>query len=319
MPINPETLKKLRGDLSQDGLADKAGLTRRTISRIETGKADPAKIHRVTVERLAKALGTTPEKLADAPTAQTITDAMLRHMGLRKLSTYLDGDTALSFTFVEERYGIPPKRQIDMAPLFTAILAELCLRERTEKLEINSSAFENYYDTLPKHLQQGQEARTYFKYAYDDEKASIESKDLFGKSIQEAAEVNDYVVWPFDPDESNPFASFITSLANNLKIDIEDNTGIAVPIGMDGLPEQTCVFHSELEKICGASLWAELALQQGYARIRDIPDDLRADDKVEERAAWLEARYPAELRAKREREMESIVNSFSDDEVENAY
>lgn len=96
MPINPDTLKKLRGGLSQEDLAEKAGVSRKTISRIENGEADPEKIRTVTSERLAKALGTTPEELAAGPNKDSINEASMRRWGYRKINTYLEGDTALS-------------------------------------------------------------------------------------------------------------------------------------------------------------------------------------------------------------------------------
>jgi hypothetical protein len=47
----------------------------------------------------------------------------------------LDGDTALSFVLVEDRYGIAMRRQLDLAPLAVAILAELSLEARRENLQ----------------------------------------------------------------------------------------------------------------------------------------------------------------------------------------
>jgi transcriptional regulator with XRE-family HTH domain len=306
MLINPETLRKLRGDRSQEGLAEKARVSRKTISRIENGEADPAKIRRVTVERLAKALDTTPEKLAAAPDQGSLNEALLRRWGYRKISTYLDGDTALSFALVEQRYGISAKRQLDLAPLFTALLAEMCLSERLRKLEELSNAFEEYSCSLPAHLKHGEGARSDFENAFYDEKESVASKDLFGRQIQRAAETNHYAVWPFDPDESNPFVEFLKETARSLELDLTDDLGDEPRILEDGLPESACVFHGELQEICGDSYWARLALQQGHARIRDIPADLLDREKSEERVAWLEAKYPPALRREKEEEMAEL-------------
>lgn len=174
MPINPDTLKKLRGDLSQEDLAEKAGVSRKTISQIENGHRDPDKIRIVTVKRLAKALSTTPEELAADPNKDSVSEASMRRWGYRKINTYLHGDTALSLALVEQRYGISAKRQLDMAPLFIALLAEMSLRDRRQKLEDLSNAFEEYSANLPVHISHGEVARSDFDNAYHDENRRID-------------------------------------------------------------------------------------------------------------------------------------------------
>ncbi|WP_109465270.1 helix-turn-helix transcriptional regulator [Albibacillus kandeliae] len=312
MPIKPETLKKLRGDLSQEALAEKAGVSRKTISRIENGEADPEKIRLVTVERLAKALGTTAEKLAADPGEESVNEALLRSWGYRKINTFLHGDTALSLALVEQKYGISAKRQLDMAPLFAALLAEMSLRERGQKLEELSNAFEEYSASLPSHLQHGEVARSDFDNAYYDEKESIAARDLFGQIIQRSAEKHGYAVWPFDPDEGNPFVDFLWSMAKSLDLNIKDSLDDVPRILEDGLPEAACVLHEEVQEICGDNEWARLALQHGYARIRDIPKDLSAPEQLNERAAWLESKYPAGLRREREQQMAELFSQAPD-------
>lgn len=303
MTINPDTLRKLRGDLSQEDLAEKAGVSRKTISRIENGEADPQKVRIVTVERLAKALSTTPEELAADPNKDSVNEASMRRWGYRKVNTYLHGDTALSLALVEQRYGISAKRQLDMAPLFTALLAEMSLRDRRQKLEDLSNAFEEYSANFPAHLSHGEVARTDFDNAYRDEKESISSRDLFGRHIQKSAEEHGYAVWPFEPEVSNPFVDFLKEMAKTLELNIRDSLDDEPRILEDGLPEAACAFHEQIQEICDDNDWARLAIQHGYARIRDIPEELGGAEKISERAAWLEAKYPAALRGEKEREM----------------
>lgn len=306
MHINPDTLKKLRGDLSQDDLANKAGVSRKTISRIENGKADLEKIRTVTSERLAKALSTTPEELAADPNEDRINEAAMRRWGYRKINTYLQGDTALSLALVEQRYGISAKRQLDMAPLFTALLAEMSLRERRQKLEDLSKAFEEFSANLPGHLSHGEVARSDFENAYCDEKESIASRDLFGRVIQKSAVENGYAVWPFNPDERNPFVDFLKKMAENFGLNLRDSLSREPQILEDGLPATACVFHEKVQEICGDSDWARLALQHGYARICEIPDELSGAEKINERVAWLESKYPVALRLEKEKEMAGL-------------
>ena len=318
MPINPETLKKLRGDLSQEDLAEKAGVSRKTISRIESGEADPEKIRLVTVKRIAKALGTTPEELADDPNKASVNEASMRRWGYRKINTYLHGDTALSLALVEQRYGISAKRQLDMAPLFTALLAEMSLRDRRQRLEDLSSAFEEYSANLPIHLSHGEAARAFFDDVYNDEKESISSGDLFGRHIQKMAEGSGRVVWPFEPNEGNPFVDFLKAMAKSFDLNLRNGFDDEPHIFEDGLPDTVCVFHEQVQEICGDNEWARLVLMHGYARIRDIPTELDGPDKISERAAWLEAKYPDALRRERERVMAEHGFMGSDSGGDNA-
>ena len=220
----------------------------------------------VTLERLAKALSTTPEELAADPNKDSVNEAAMRRWGYRKVNTYLHGDTALSLALVEQRYGISAKRQLDMAPLFTALLAEMSLRDRRQKLEDLSNAFEEYSANLPAHLSHGESARSDFDNAHYDEKESISSRDLFGRHIQKSAEEHGYTVSPFDPEVSNPFVNFLKEMAKTLELNIMDSQGDEPDILADGLPEAACAFHEQVQEICGDNYWARLALQHGYAR-----------------------------------------------------
>lgn len=296
MTINPETLKKLRGNLSQDELARIAHVSRKTISRIENGEADPNTIRKLTVERLARAFNVSEDVLSNPPKSTEADEAWLRGIGYRKISTHLDGDTALSFALVEERYGIAIRRQLDLAPLTIAILAELSLKARSERLKEASDAFQATVNVFPADLQHLCATQEKIWDALEVEKVSIAQRDLFGRIIQRSAAEAGYDQEPFDPNHGNPFFDFLNATATSLNISVTRHLGDDTLPMEDGLPDHTCVFHDLLEDLCGDSLWARLALQLGYARIRNIPAHLRGPESKEQRTAWLEERYPAALR-----------------------
>jgi len=59
--VHPVRAERLRQGLSQPELAERAGLSRFTITRIETGRRIP---HRATLTVLALALGVTPAEIS---------------------------------------------------------------------------------------------------------------------------------------------------------------------------------------------------------------------------------------------------------------
>jgi transcriptional regulator with XRE-family HTH domain len=294
MAINPETLQRLRGDMPQQELAETAGVNRRTISRIESGEIAPEKVRQHTIKCLAKALNVTPERLAKAPDEADQRDAKLRELGYRRVSFYFDGRTALSFELVRKRYGISVKGQIDMAPLFTVLLAETCLAERKRQLEHAKAAFEQSVAQLPKHLAFG--ASSNFYEAYQFETRSVAAKDVFGKTLSAIEFVE-----PFNPDETNPFFAFLEKrfehLSEQSEGEEEDLADLRLP-GHDGLPTVPAVLEGFLEKICAGNFWARRALEEGKVRLNDIPEDLWSPSRDADRGQWLESRYPAEERAK---------------------
>jgi transcriptional regulator with XRE-family HTH domain len=296
MAINPETLKKLRGRLSQDELARKSGVSRKTISRIENGEANPSSIRKLTIERLARAFDVPEGALSKPPQSTETDEAWLRGIGYRKISTHLDGNTALSFALVEDRYGIAMRRQLDLAPLAVAILAELSLKARRENLQEAVAAFQATEHALPANLQHIGAAQEEIRLALEAEKESIAERDLFGRMLQQSAAEAGYEQEAFDPAFGNPFFDFLKAKATSLNISVSQQSGDETYPMEDGLPDHTCVFHDLLDDLCGDSLWARLSLQLGYARIHDIPGHLRGPESKEQRIGWLEERYPAALR-----------------------
>jgi transcriptional regulator with XRE-family HTH domain len=63
-PSSPIQIAREEAGLSREGLAFKAGMSLRTIERIEAGQVQP---HRATVRAIAEALDLTPAALGQAP------------------------------------------------------------------------------------------------------------------------------------------------------------------------------------------------------------------------------------------------------------
>jgi transcriptional regulator with XRE-family HTH domain len=297
MLIKPETLKTLRAGKSMKRLAQEACVDRRTIARIEKGEIAPERVRDETVIRLARALGTTPQKLSERPDHEAQREAALRRSGHRTVRTILDGRTALSFALVEKRYGIAPQRQIEMAPLFAALLAEMSLADRRRRLEAANAAFEEAMAKLPSHLGHGALAESYFNETCCDEDRSIDAKDLFGRHVLDEGSSR---VVPFRWEDGNPFFNFLCEQAEAL---LGEEQGMGIDgdgPGHDGLPDRPMILEGYLDReICGGNEWGRRALEDGHVRVRDIPPELWKAAPAE-RGAWLEARYPPDLRAEKE-------------------
>src|SRR6266496_226136 len=129
-PIHPEALKtyRARKHWTQEQLADATQGPSRvslpTIKRVESTKGSTYPANDRVAEVLAKALGVSIEDLSRGPSEAEDREESLRKFGYRPLRTMVDAETALAFNMVQHIYGIPIRSQIEMAPLFVALLAE---------------------------------------------------------------------------------------------------------------------------------------------------------------------------------------------------
>ena len=297
MHIDPTRLRELREQRgwSRAGLAAKtqsklgedgerlASVSVRTIQRLENGECDTPRAG--TARSLAAALGVEPAVLSgEAPIPQRKPDSPSVQINALIRSEY-----RLAYGLVGRRYGVTARALIEMAPLFFALLAEGSLRWRRKKLAQAREAIEQL------EAQHGQGRLPYGLGAWrageiaDDEEASIEQDDVFGRKVPEAA----HDLGDFDPDDANPFIDYLRKLEGEIaapdrvKID-----GLGGP-GLDGFPAyELCT--GDLERITAGSKRALHALQRGHAKLGDIPDELRGEDASAARAAWLEAKVPEE-------------------------
>ena len=300
--INPETLKQNRNQagLSQQGLADESGVSKKTIARIEAGKSSA---NSNTVTRLAKALGIRPEDLFGQPdlARSEETKRNKRLYGFSPLRTHIQQNTRLAFEMVEKHYGISPKTQISLAPLFAALLAEGSLAWRRQKLEQAEEAAKTLMDADYGHLLflvgggQAEEGA----YA---ERESIEQRDVFGDKVMEYAADR---VLGIDPKAVDPFTEYLRYLARQSGSEFIRILPEATKIeDFDERDDwmttnqfiQSSVYYSidpaELDRLTGGDRWASMALRRSHVKVADIPQNLLGDDMSEQRIAWLGSKVP---------------------------
>ena len=301
--INPETLKMYRAQagLSQQGLADVSKISKKTIARIEGGKASA---NNRTVKELANALGVIPEELAKPfdPSANQEKD-LLKFHGYRKVRLSLQGDTLLALQMVEKCYGISQRDQLALAPLLAGLMAEGSLAWRQEKLE----EIEKAATTLSNADYGYRMLAIGGQYAHNmvsAEKESIYQRDVFGKRVMESAEEQGS-----DPDTVSPFVEYLRHFAREsgsefIRVIPEENDWENFPepdnwMTSNNLP-QASVYYSinaaELDRLVGDHTWAGWALRQGFVKIADIPQELLGNDDLEKRVTWIESQIPQDER-----------------------
>ncbi len=307
MIIKSDTLKALRklrsmsqGDLSRATNGPEC-VSISTIKRIEGAKGEYEANPRV-AKKLAEVLKVQPVDLAKEPQDLADQETKLREFGYRPLKAVVDGETALAFQVVELLYGIPIQSQILMAPLFSALLAEGSFAWRREQLAAIDEAADHLMSLGGGHLSFAFAAAR----AQDgsaEEEVSISIRDLFGNEVgQRAFDLG------YDPSKNNPFAVYLRAFAakSGAKEIAFDPDDVGDWKTFEGLPEYR-IAPELIENLTGGDHWAEFALLRGYARIRDIPEELKSAEATSDRIKWLASRVPAEERARQEAMFKDIA------------
>ena len=291
LKIDPERLRILRGRkrLSRSQLARKSHVSQRQIQRIEDPSVSNGSVREQTLARLASALNVEREVLTGA--APMPKDSMPKRDTERvQTGVAVSLEVHLAYSLVKRRYGVTATDIINMAPLFFVLLAEGSLAWRREKLaELEEAADRmTQIGTNTPHL-------GYANCAYrieestPAERQSIEKPDLFGRDLSE-----DLYNFGGDSFQTNPFANYLTELADDL-----DNVDVDASVGEDFPGYKVC--GGDLRAITGDSWVAKTALESGYVRLADVPQELMADDATAARRMWLEDKAPREVRESWER------------------
>ncbi len=293
--VLPETFQLLRDKrgMSQNDVALATGgrVSLPTIKRIEGAKGP----HRITLgnaRHLSAALKVNVEDLGKSPEELKDVDAQLREVGYRRIAAVIDGETAWAFQAVERLYGLSVKNQMEMAPLFAALLAEGSLQWREERLASIQDAA----------TRMGAEAQGHLSFAkavyrvedgIDAERSSIGKGDIFGQKVGD-----DAFGFGFSPDKNNPFADYLRMLAARCPSRLElDPLGEGYWKSPEGLPEYR-VAPDLLSEITGNDPLAEFALLQHHTRLRDIPTEFAGPETTAKRVEWLISQIPEEIREK---------------------
>lgn len=279
MKINPDTLKfhRERCGLSQEALASVSGISKKTISRIESGETQEHR--KVTIERLADKLSITEQDLCQ-PVEKTEGKFTVKEGSVfRKVTVFFDAETHIAFEFTKQRYNVPEKDILSIAPLLFIILAEASLKWRKRIL---SESFE-----LLQRISKLEERNPQLDLSDQiniwgaEEKNSIYTSDIFANYLK----VPDY----FKDKYVNPFAEYLKGVSLKHAAGLVD-----VDHGSDGSKLPAYVIKPMIDIFTGGDERARYALLHKHARLGSMPADLWGDDAKERRVAWLAQRVPDE-------------------------
>ena len=296
MKIDPDRLHTLRQQkgLSRSQLAERSGITERTIQRLEKEPQRSQKTHEHTLNSLAKALGVKEKSgvlTGDLPLPD-FDKAPADNPERVQIGAQIAPKARLAYDLIKRRYGVSATEIINMAPLFFMLLAEGSLARRREKLEEAEEAIKRLNQIETAHRMFGVIA-DYGDEAYGIEEDSIDKADIFGGYLSKdyGGTIDVLVDEPFDPDEDNPFAHYLRKLADELtKPKIVDVHRGGLLFGSPPKFPDYNICSDELDRIANGSPIARICLETGYARISEIPKELMAEDADEEREKWLEGK-----------------------------
>ena len=306
MKIDPDRLSSLRkkNRLTRLELGKQSGINKRTIQRLESESESQRgqKSQEHTVNSLAKALGVEPGVLTGELPFPESGKAPASDSERVQIGAQISPKVRLAYDLIKRRYDVSATEIINMAPLFFALLAEGSLAWRREKLkevEETKSRLEQI-DGFWRGGTLGWIAEgTLHDEGIKAENDSIKKADLFGEHLLSydtyAEHFNNYF---FYPSTDNPFASYLRKL--KAKLDITDDDKVKVGEEKDGdlvfgsplkFPDYD-ICCDELDGIANGSSSAKVVLEAGHVRLSEIPEELMAEDAVEERTKWFGDRLP---------------------------
>jgi transcriptional regulator with XRE-family HTH domain len=314
-PTNLKTLRERKG-WSQQELAEKSGVTSRTILAIEKADEKTVSAQQKTLKGLSKSLDVRSDVLsgkAPLPAESVPFD----------LHIQLPPGVRLNFDLIRRKYRVDIQDVINVAPLLFVAMAEESLQRQKEQVEKDSKEFGSLstlwhqISNLGEHLNHPSVPWLpdgYYEESYFAERwHAIKNNDLFEEALRDEYE-------PLH-EQPNPFADYLREvsrrplLKNTVQVgderDAETLAGYFWYTFSNYIPDhEVCL--DVLQQITLGSTDADKALTQGVVAISEIPEDLWEPRKAGDRVAWLEDKYrQAEaISEKMTAEEEEAINEF---------
>lgn len=251
-----------RANLTLDELAAKASVDRGTINRLETGRQAVPRAS--TVRKLAEALGVSSETLSAGSDDEDA--ALPSFVRKTQMNVRIADDTRNALNLMAIRYGVKASHILHLAPLLFNWAAEASLKQRRRHLE---EAHQRLAQLAaldgPKHLQHPADQNWRSEEALEEERRSIEKRDLFGLLLSDEALRDRY-----EESEHNPMAQFLSQLAKETGEGVEFEhwsphwSHPGYTLGLDTATE-----------LAGGNEEAGWQIANGNAPLHDMPKSVR--------------------------------------------
>jgi transcriptional regulator with XRE-family HTH domain len=276
--ILPDVLKRLRlaKGWSLEQLADrtKPKINKQTIHRIEKGP--PRNTRDSTLGQLAKALSVPPAVLTGQEQLPESLDDDGGYFLMSKLGFRISTQACNAMFLVGDRYNVTHQEIVELAPFLFCWAAEKSLQQRRDHLRQVELACETaqILESEIRHL--GATDFTNSEEKIAAEKESIEQRDLFGLSLDEYSNPNDWT--------TNPFAVFLASLTE----DIGEGASFEGYSFRDFPDYRICAEDAALFSDGDPELADHIL--QGHVALNGMPKELHDFGKYKERAEWARGR-----------------------------
>lgn len=172
-----------------------------------------------------------------------------------------------------------------------ALLAEMSLLDRREKLAATRSNIARLSEEMPSHLLQAPGIFDQANARFDAVEASIIAYDVFGRMLP------DVEGWPEAQD--HPFTAFLVAQARRIESPHVDPTELDTDL-IEPLP-LLWIHSAWLDCLSGGNTVAAYALRTGLVKVSNIPHEFRGDGRLAERIAFLCKAVPYEVKKQIER------------------
>lgn len=281
MHINPKTFEMLlqKRGWTQAELARQSGISPKTIGRIKRGE----EVRRANAEQISKAFGVSLEVLQNAPTDALISEAAKKGV-TERLVLDLNVTTVNDLWLASHHYGLSIKDVVSFAPLLFMIVAERSLNRRRKHL---NDWFERINALRNEHPVNG-DIRLELDSINDD------AHDIYRTEMEsiEARELSARIEEPYSTDSKvhrHPFFETIEEIAIPYGVDFIESRVDDVYCRFDGRWAALSEIIPDGHRFPGEAAW--LAVEFGHVLLRDVPEELWASNRANDRVNWLASFY----------------------------
>ena len=260
--------------LTQQQLAEKAGISLRQIAALEKRTSDDAgqPVRQSTLEKLATALGVGEDDI-------TYDENRPRTGTSRTVKLHVSASDQLRFDLIKERYGLSMMDLVRSAPMLFVLAANASLSWRRQQQNEGKVHLDRLKAAMGHTLT-------------DEQRAMIAAlEDALAEEAGEIAKGKVFTPSQDDIGSSSRFLDWVDAVSGETA-ELELIGLRKVDVGANGISVPYNVCRGTLYDLAGGpgdpgADRAVHALINGAVRLDDIPQDLRGEEKLADRIAWL--------------------------------